>query len=218
MARDFANTSGSPNIDYITYSSVPPVAGLATCSLVLRMSGDSDCPAYGNAIAISSPSFNNDVALLRNASLGSIYVCFRNASSAPLARFDFAFDGAMRSVIATFDGGASPKIKAYVDASAMTITDMPAHSNTTIGTGQNACVVGGPTGYRWNGKIAEAAIYNRVITPAEAAQHAAGYSCLKFPRGLIFYTPLIRDAQDIAGGLTATITGTTVADHPRIYA
>jgi hypothetical protein len=216
MALEFANTSGSPNIDYITYSGVPSVSGLGTCSIVARLSGDSDCPFYGNAIAASSAGFSNDVALMRYITNNQIGASFRNGSSSPIAYISLTFDGALRSVIFTFDGSASPKIKAYLDGAAATVTDN--HSNTTIGAGQSAMLVGGISGFRWNGKIAEAAIYNRVITPAEAAMHAAGYSCLKFPRGLIFYAPLIRDVQDIAGGLTGTITGTTVSDHPRIYA
>lgn len=217
MAREFANTAGSPNIDYVTYSNVPPVASLGTCSIVARLSGDSDTPSYGNAITVGSAAFANDVALFRAATSNQIAACFRNASSAPLNYFPLTFDGTMRSVIFTFDGSATPKVCGYLDGAAQSISG-EATTNTTIGTGQNSMTVGGVSGYRWNGIIAEAAIYNRVITPAEALIHAAGYSCRNFPRGLIFYAPLIREVHDIVGGLTGTITGTTVSDHPRIYA
>lgn len=217
MARDFANTAGSPNIDYVTYSGVPAVAGLATCSIVARISGDSDAPNFANAITASSPSFNNDVALFRNGTTNAIAACFRNAGSTPAITFPFTYDGAIHSVIFTYNGPASPScVIGYLDGVSQTLSGST--TNGTIGTGHTAFVVGGVSGFRWNGRIAEAAIYNRVITPAEALIHAAGYSCRNFPRGLIFYAPLIREVHDIAGGLTGTITGTTVADHPRIYA
>lgn len=216
MAREFANTAGSPNIDYITYSAVPPVANLATCSIVARLSGDSDAPNYANAITASSPSYINDVSLLRSGAANTIAACFRNGGSGPMVTFPFTFDGTMRSVIFTYNGPAAPNcVIGYLDGVSQTLGGSTV--NGTIGTGQTAFLVGGVAGFRWNGKIAEAAIYNRVITAAEAAMHGAGYSCMHFPRGLIFYAPLIREVGDIVGGLTGTITGTTVADHPRIY-
>ena len=219
MAFEFANVTADLNRDHITYSAATPVAGLGTCSIVARLAGDSDCPSYANAVTVTSPSNANDVALLREATGNNMAAAFRGSgSNSARVHFPFAFDGAMRSVVVTFDGSASPKIKAYVDGSGKTVTVAVPHGNSTIGSGHTATSVGGAFNARFNGRIAEAAIYNRVITPDEAAMHAAGYSCLHFQRGLIFYAPLIRDAQDIAGGLTPTITGTTIIDHPRIYA
>jgi hypothetical protein len=38
------------------------------------------------------------------------------------------------------------------------------------------------------------------------------------PQSLRFYAPLIRDLQDVRGGLTITNTNSaTVANHPRVY-
>lgn len=217
MARDFANTAGSPNIDYITYSGVPPVAGLATCSIVVRIAGDSDCVSYGAFLNITdNPATNqNAVGLGRELTNNVMYCAFRNANGS-LRTFPFTFDGTMRSVIVTFDGSASPKDVAYVNGVSQTLSGTL--SNTTIGTGQTSHVISSISGYRWNGRACDLGIYNRVITPAEALIHAAGYSCRNFPRGLIFYAPMIREVNDIVGGLTGTITGTTVSDHPRIYA
>lgn len=217
MAREFANTAGSPNIDYVTYSAVPPVAGLGTCSIVMRMAGDSDTPSFGTAIAATSASFLNDVGIQRNSSANSIRGMFRNAGASSHFIMSFGFDGVIQSVIFTFDGSATPKGIGYLNGVDQSVTNV-AVTNTVIGSGQNAMLVGGVPSYRWNGRIAEAAIYNRVITPAEALIHAAGYSTNHFPRGRIFCTPLIREVHDIVGGLTGTITGTTVSDHPRIYA
>ena len=38
------------------------------------------------------------------------------------------------------------------------------------------------------------------------------------PQSLVYYTPLIRDIQDLARGMTLTNTNSTVANHPRVYA
>lgn len=214
MARDFANTSGSPNIDHITYSGVPPIAGLAACSMVMRLAGDSDCPSYGTILYVMNGGGTAGIALGRSATGANLYHAFRNGVS-DLSTFPFTFDGTFRSVIVTFDGSASPKDTAYVDGASQTISGTVIAP--TIGT-PTSMLVSGPTGYRFNGRIADFGIYSRVITPDEALIHAAGYSCRNFPRGLIFYAPLIREVHDIAGGLTGTITGTTVSDHPRIYA
>lgn len=216
MAREFANTSGSPNIDYITYSGVPPVASLGTCSIVARIAGDSDWPGFGHVIHCRDGSDQNKVAIFRNSTASSLGFCFSNGAVTVLT-FPFTFDGTMRSVIATFDGSATPKYVAYVDGVSQTIAGTPP-SSTTIGSGQTNAGVGGFSGFRNNGRVADVAIYNRVITPAEALIHAAGYTTDHFPRGRIFCAPLIREVHDIVGGLTGTITGTTVSDHPRVYA
>jgi hypothetical protein len=70
----------------------------------------------------------------------------------------------------------------------------------------------------FSGLIAEAAIWNVALTDAEVAQLGKGYSPLLVrPDGLVFYAPLVRNVQDVIGGLTLTATGSpTVVAHPRI--
>lgn len=215
MAREFANTAGSPNIDYVTYSGVPPVAGLATCSIVMRVAIDSDCPNYGSIFVCEDAARDDGIGAGRHGTGNDLFALFRNAEAVKITRFPFTCDGTMRSVVVTYDGGATPKVVAYVAGTSQTVTDQP--TSTTIGT-PTEMGLASDTGFRMNGRLAELAIYNRVLTQAEATMHAAGFSCRNFPRGLIFYAPLIREVHDIAGGLTGTITGTTVSDHPRIYA
>lgn len=68
------------------------------------------------------------------------------------------------------------------------------------------------------GLIAEVGIWEIALADEDVARLALGFSPrLIRPQSLVFYAPLIRDIQDIRGGLTLTTTGTTVADHPRIY-
>ena len=75
-------------------------------------------------------------------------------------------------------------------------------------------------GLFWDGKIADAGIWNVTLTAAEIASLADGFTCDKVrPQSLVAYFPLVRDLIDYKGGLTITNNNTaTVADHPRVYA
>jgi hypothetical protein len=76
-----------------------------------------------------------------------------------------------------------------------------------------------PTVY-FPGLIAEVGIWNAALTAAEIASLAKGMTCDKVrPQSLVFYAPLVRDLQDVRGGLTITNNNAaTVATHPRVYA
>jgi hypothetical protein len=110
--------------------------------------------------------------------------------------------------------------KAFIDGVAGT-------DNTTNCGSQNAAnsiVVGA----RWNttlgnymtGDIAEVGVWDVALTADEIASLAKGMTCDKVrPQSLVFYAPLVRDLQDVRGGLTITNNnGATVANHPRVYA
>jgi hypothetical protein len=75
-------------------------------------------------------------------------------------------------------------------------------------------------GSNLNGDLAEVGIWNAALTAAEIASLAKGMTCDKVrPQSLVFYAPLIRNLQDVRGGLTITNNNTaTVANHPRVYA
>ncbi len=70
----------------------------------------------------------------------------------------------------------------------------------------------------FDGQIAEAAVYNVILTAAEMLQLAAGFSP-RFvrPQSLVCYYPLIREIHDYGPqGATLTNDGTTVFPHPRV--
>ena len=71
-----------------------------------------------------------------------------------------------------------------------------------------------------DGLIAEVGIWNAALTANEIASLAKGMTCDKVrPQSLVFYAPLVRNLQDVKGGLTITNNNTaTVANHPRVYA
>lgn len=72
----------------------------------------------------------------------------------------------------------------------------------------------------FDGDIAEVGIWDVALTTAEIASLADGFACDKVrPQSLVFYAPLIRELQDVRGGLSiANINVATVANHPRVYA
>jgi hypothetical protein len=86
----------------------------------------------------------------------------------------------------------------------------------TIGARNN----GSSIGIYANGSIAEVGIWNAALTAAEIASLADGMTCDKVrPQSLVFYAPLVRNLQDVRGGLTITNNNTaTVAAHTRVYA
>lgn len=121
----------------------------------------------------------------------------------------------------TYDFGSSANDPvAYRNGSSVTVTERVTPSgsadyakdvaNLAIGSYSDG------SGEYWDGKIAELAIWNRILTAAEAAILGDGYSPLFIPNGLVFYAPMIRNVQDLKSGNTGTITGATVANHPRI--
>lgn len=73
----------------------------------------------------------------------------------------------------------------------------------------------------WNGRLAEAAVWSAALTDEEVLSLARGVSPLLIrPDSLASYWPLVgRDGPeiDVKGGRNLTLTGTSAADHPRVY-
>lgn len=69
----------------------------------------------------------------------------------------------------------------------------------------------------FNGRVAEAAIWNVALTQAEIQALAKGFSPqLIRPSALVFYAPLIRELVDLRGGVLTNDNATPVAAHPRV--
>lgn len=67
----------------------------------------------------------------------------------------------------------------------------------------------------WDGYLAEFAVWNRILTSAEASALGKGFSPLFFSNGLVEYMPLIRDIKSLRQA-APTSSGTTVIEHPRL--
>lgn len=75
-------------------------------------------------------------------------------------------------------------------------------------------------GIYWDDHMAEVAVWNVALNTDEITALSKGVSPLLIrPTSLVFYLPLVRDAdKDIKGGLSLTAFNTpTVADHPRVF-
>lgn len=69
-----------------------------------------------------------------------------------------------------------------------------------------------------DGRLAELAVWNVALTADEIASLAKGFRPQRVrPQSLVFCIPLIRTNQEIRNATSGTTTGTTVADHPRVY-
>jgi hypothetical protein len=125
----------------------------------------------------------------------------------------------------TFDGSQGTnagKLKGYLNGSPLTLTFAGTIPATTSNDASHQIfrigrVVGG--NFWSTGDFAELGMWQATLTAAEIASLAKGITCDKVrPQSLVYYTPLIRDIQDLARGMTLTDTNTTVATHPRVYA
>lgn len=70
----------------------------------------------------------------------------------------------------------------------------------------------------FDGRVAEFAIWDVVLSTDEIASLSAGISPRHVrPVSLVFYTPLVRDITELRQPVTLTDNSSTAADHPRIY-
>lgn len=128
--------------------------------------------------------------------------------------------GSWQHVCVTSDSGASAaNMECYVDGAVpgSTTTDESGSSGQTAASG-TTCLGGGTwtDAYCFGGRIAEAALWNRVLSADEIAALAKAFSPLFFRNGLKFYVPCVRAAIDVVAGKTPTYDGTSVVSHPRI--
>lgn len=70
-----------------------------------------------------------------------------------------------------------------------------------------------------NADFAEIATWKAGLADAEITALARGFTADQIrPQSLSFYAPLVRNLQDVRGGLTITNNnGATVANHPRLF-
>lgn len=146
-----------------------------------------------------------DVAFAR--STGGIWTCARPTANV------------WHNIIITYDYGTlSNDPIPYIDGVAQSLTSSTDPS--AIADNTDAYVIGnrGSDDARtWDGGLCEFAIWNRILTAAEAASIGAdAFSPLFYPASLVFYAPMIRNVFDYKGTGALTETATAVRAHPRI--
>lgn len=157
---------------------------------------------------------SNDNSVYFVVSNGSLALGATNKNLTGWHHLAFTFDGSQ--------SGNSNRLKGYFDGVAQTLSftgTIPATTSNnalvdTLRIGRYASQNG------WSiGDYAELGMWQATLTAEEIASIAKGMTCDKVrPQSLVYYTPLIRDIQDLARGMTLTDTSTTVANHPRVYA
>ena len=121
----------------------------------------------------------------------------------------------------TLSGDAN-RCKGYLNGNQISLTfsgngAIPA--TTSNNSALDSYRIGKISTYWSTGDFAELGMWQASLTAEEVASLAKGMTCEKIrPQSLVFYTPLIREIQDLARGMTLTDTSTTVANHPRVYA
>lgn len=148
--------------------------------------------------------------------------------------FDWATDGGAWSVtkpttgswqhyVVTYDGSSilnDPII--YKDGASVAITERVAPLGLNIRSSRTDLTVGSEasTGQYWDGRIAEVAKWNRILTPGEVLGLGKGFSPSYYQNGLLLYLPLIgrnTTEPDKRFGTAGSVdAGVTAISHPRI--
>jgi hypothetical protein len=127
-------------------------------------------------------------------------------------------------VAATWDGNfLSTSIKIYINGISRSIIETtPISSGTQVNDSANIFCIGNrqiaSTNNRaFDGQIAEAAVWNDVLSPEEILSLSKGYaSRFVAPHALKFYCPLIRSLSPVNDTASPSLTSVTIAEHPPI--
>lgn len=130
--------------------------------------------------------------------------------------------GAWHHLAWTYDAGSTANDPImYVDGSSVTVTEVQAPSGTLLTTGTAFLIGNRNDGIRhWNGKIAEVAHWNRILSAGEIATlGTSGFTpgCIK--SGLVAYWPLQGTASpepELIAAANGTLTGTATQTHPTV--
>ena len=196
------------------------ITGAMTLAAWVKSSG-----SYGTRGIVSkyeTGTNQRSYALIINAS-GQLSASFSSSGNSSAVRTDTGSTVVgtnWRHVAATFVPSTS--VTLYIDGATESTSNngSPIPSALFSGTAQLWIGAIATTSLLWDGLIAEAAVYSAALTAVEIASLADGMTCDKVrPQSLVFYAPLVRNLQDVKGGLTITNNNTaTVANHPRVYA
>ena len=216
MARDFNGST-----DRLDWSNIANLQGVAwSVAGWIRP----DAVSHSSWIWATLIGANNNFHCVFNlAPTGQLSVTVMGTAQSYRVGKTVLATNAWSHVLATVAAGAitdATKMHLYLNGSEDTpYCDTVAGSNENVGTG--LWCVGGryyDDTRNFDGRIAELAVWNRVLDAHEIASLAAGFSPFCFPNGLLFAPTLLGYAAevDLMSGTNATHDGTTVAEHPRI--
>jgi hypothetical protein len=164
------------------------------------------------------PPDNENLGYLVRLSTGSRIVGSKNNATVPVSTATYTTNTwTYAAMVFTSDISRALYLNTSVVNNTSSIADATGTAFTSMAIGRRHVV--GTTPQFFNGRIAEAGIWTAALTASDISSLSRGASpALVRPASLAFYAPLIRDLQDLQGGLVITNNnGATVVDHPRIY-
>lgn len=117
-------------------------------------------------------------------------------------------------------GSTTADFALYINGIAETVSLLSGanHTGSTVGAAQFALAARDGAGQYWNGSLAEAGMWDIVLTEQQAKSLAKGMKCSRvMPQNLKFYAPLVRNGVSLQNGTLTVNNGPTVANHPRVY-
>jgi hypothetical protein len=158
--------------------------------------------------------FSDNNCYIVNANGGSSNNGSVSANITGWNQFTFTFDGSQAT--------NATKLRLYINGAAQTLSFF---GNQPATTSNSADLETFRIGRRvasnfWStGDFAEIGMWQATLSAQEAASLSKGFTCDKVrPQSLVYYSPLVRDIQDLARGMTLTDAGSTVQPHTRVYA
>ena len=131
--------------------------------------------------------------------------------------------GAWQHIFLGVDTGSATGLQFWVNGVEDALSPVSLSAISDIGGTTNAIIFGqDQAGNRdRDGRIAEAAFWNRILNDTEIGNLASGYGPTRISNGLVFYAPMLGygsvEEEAASGLLNGTLTGTTLAaTHPAI--
>lgn len=185
----------------------------------LTISFDFYAPTAAAQTMVSvGPPDNENLGYLVRLSTGNRVVASKNNNIQPVTTATYTANTWTR-VTAVFASDTSRSL--YLGTTAINnttnIVDATGTPFTSMAIGRRHVI--GSTPQYFTGRIAELGIWDAALTADEVRSlNQSASAKIVRPSSLIFYAPLIRDLQDLRGGLAITNNnGATVQDHPRVF-
>jgi hypothetical protein len=220
MAYNF--TAASSQYLSVADTAALDITGALTLAAWVKSIGSYAAGGRGIVAKYETGTGQRSYAMAINAS-GYLQALIASSNSPVIVRAETgqtALGTNWRHCCITFAPNTNPKV--FLDGTQETTTNNGTAALASIFSGSAPLWIGAISNnsFVWDGLIAEAAVYSAALTADEIASLAKGMTCDKVrPQSLVFYAPLVRELQDVKGGLTITNNNTaTVANHPRVYA
>jgi hypothetical protein len=105
----------------------------------------------------------------------------------------------------------------YFNGVSQVVTEFDAPAGSPLTNPDPYCVGNrGDGGRTYSGRLAEFAVWDRILTAEEWGAIGSGVDPLSLRRSLVCYVPLIREVVDLIGG-KPSVTGGAIQTHPRAY-